>query len=220
MIITGDISYILSINDKSHKGDWNTYPVQIEYRNMQNPELNFFIDNADIRLQGTSSISYPRKNFRIYSKSKSKKYNTKMYSPTHNSEDIVAGGKYSFKEGSAPVTCWCLKADYAESSGSHNTGIAKLWNQLMYNTTLNGNHVLRTEAQNWAAEHSYQYDVRTTIDGFPIVLFQRDDENAPLTCLGQYNFNNDKSTEDVFGFTALEVEDGEGNTETFDNSHV
>ena len=49
MIITGDISSIMSISDKSHKNDWNTDPVDIEFRNMQNPEMNFFIDDADIR---------------------------------------------------------------------------------------------------------------------------------------------------------------------------
>lgn len=216
MIITGDISSIMSISDKSHKNDWNSVPVDIEFRNMQHPEMNFFIDDADIRLQGTSSISYPRKNFRIYSTSKSGKYNPKLYVGTHTENDLVTGGKYAFKEGSAPVSCWCLKADFAESSGSHNTGVAKLWNKVMksVNHATNG-HILRTAAQNWAETNDYPYDVRTTIDGFPIVLFQRDSANSQLVCLGQYNFNNDKSTEDVYGFTALT--NGE---ETFDNSHV
>ena len=221
MIITGDISYILGITDKSQKNAWNPYPVNIEFRNMQNPEMNFYIDDADIRLQGTSSISYPRKNFRIYSASKSGKYNTKLYSPTHDSHDLIESGKYAFKTGSAPVNCWCLKADYAESSGSHNVGVAKIWNKLMYDTiNQDGTHPLRTDAQNWAEEHDYPYDVRTTIDGFPIVLFQRDNENAPLTCFGQYNFNNDKSTEDVYGFTALKVVNEQGEEEVFDNSKV
>lgn len=216
MIITGDISSIMAISDKSHKNDWNANPVDIEFRNMQNPEMNFFIDDADIRLQGTSSISYPRKNFRIYSKSKSGKYQTKLYTPTHNSEDLVTGGKYSFKENAAPVSCWCLKADFAESSGSHNTGVARLWNSVMKSVVSGGDYILRTNAQKWAAQNGYEYDVRTTIDGFPIVLFQRDSENSPLVCLGQYNFNNDKSTEDVFGFTALSKE----GVTPFDNSHV
>ena len=178
--------------------------------------MNFFIDTADIRLQGTSSISYPRKNFRIYSKCKSGKYQTKLYTPTHDESDLVIDGKYAFKENAAPVSCWCLKADFAESSGSHNTGVARLWNEVMKGVTSNGNYILRTDAQNWAAQNGYPYDVRTTIDGFPIVLFQRDSVNSPLVCLGQYNFNNDKSTEDVFGFTALSKE---GAT-PFDNSHV
>ena len=34
MIITGDINSIMSISDKSHKNDWNTNPVDIEFRNM------------------------------------------------------------------------------------------------------------------------------------------------------------------------------------------
>ena len=216
MIVTGDISSIMSISDKSHKNDWNTNPVDIEFRNMQNPEMNFFIDDADIRLQGTSSISYPRKNFRIYSKSKSGKYSTKFYTPTHDEGDLVANGKYSFKQGSAPVSCWCLKADFAESSGSHNVGVAKLWNSVMKNTISGNDYILRTNAQKWADTNDYLYDVRTTIDGFPIVLFQRDTTNSPLVCLGQYNFNNDKSTEDVFGFTALSKE----GVTPFDNSNV
>lgn len=217
MIITGNIDYIMSINDKAHKNDWNTYPVQIEFRDMQNPEKNFFIDNANIRLQGTSSISYPRKNFRIYSvKQKKASFDSKFYSPTHNESDLIESGKYSFKNGAAPVTCWCLKADFAESSGSHNTGIARRWNDVMKNVNNDGNYVLRTEAQKWATQNNYPYDVRTTIDGFPIVLFQRNDESAPMVCLGQYNFNNDKSTEDVFGFTALSME----GVTPFDNSKV
>ena len=220
MIITGNIDNIMQINDKARKGEWNTYPVDIEYRNLADPSLNFTIEQADIRLQGTSSISYPRKNFRIYSKSKSKKYNTIMRDANG---EVVEGGKYSFKHGSAPVTCWCLKADYAESSGSHNTGVARMWNKLMYNAACSsqedivtyGLHPLRTKAQTWADENHYPYDVRTTIDGFPIVLFQRETENSPLTCFGQYNFNNDKSTEDVYGFTELSYNDS-----TFDNSKV
>ena len=216
MIITGDISSIMSISDKSHKNDWNATPVDIEFRNMQNPEMNFFIDNADIRLQGTSSISYPRKNFRIYSKSKSGKYQTKLYTPTHDEWDLDVDGTYAFIKGSAPVSCWCLKADFAESSGSHNTGIARLWNSVIKNVVSNGDYILRTNAQKWAAQNGYEYDVRTTIDGFPIVLFQRDSVNSQLVCLGQYNFNNDKSTEDVFGFTALSKE----GVTPFDNSHV
>ncbi len=223
MIITGNIDHIMSISDKARKGEWNTYPVTIEFRNMADVSKNFTIEQADIRLQGTSSISYPRKNFRIYSKSKSKKYNTVMYD---GEGQVVPDGKYAFKDGSAAVTCWCLKADYAESSGSHNTGVARLWNKLMYDATFDqsreateyakyGLHPLRTNAQAWAETNDYPYDVRTTVDGFPIVLFQRETANSPLVCLGQYNFNNDKSTEDVYGFTALEVDGA-----TFDNSKV
>lgn len=34
--------------------------------------------------------------------------------------------RIAFKEGAVPVNCWTMKADYAESSGTHNTGVATL----------------------------------------------------------------------------------------------
>lgn len=163
---------------------------------MQDPDKNFTIENADIRLQGTSSISYPRKNFRIYSTRKSNKSNTgssKVVMYGQSKDDIIENGLYSFKDGSAPVTCWCLKADYAESSGSHNTGVARLWNTLMSSASVTDSDFvskygtsrpLRTAAQTWADTYDYPYDVRTTVDGFPIVLFQRNSESSAMTCLG------------------------------------
>jgi len=41
--------------------------------------------------------------------------------------------------------------------------------------------------------------VRQGIDGFPCVIFWNNGNST--TFIGKYNFNNDKSTEDVFGFT-------------------
>jgi hypothetical protein len=116
---------------------------------------------------------------------------------------------YSFKNNAQPVDCWCLKADYAESSGTHNTGIARLWNDALYNAQVDGEYKLRTEAQKAAKEANYKYDVRTAIDGFPILLFYRPDENSELIFIGKYNFNNDKSTESVFGFTGIPNFDNE-----------
>ena len=34
------------------------------------------------------------------------------------------------------VSRWCIKADFAESSGTHNTGVARIWNNLLYDTIL------------------------------------------------------------------------------------
>lgn len=46
----------------------------------------------------------------------------------------------------------------------------------------------------------YNYDVRTTVDGEPCLLFYRNTINDTPIFLGKYNWNNDKSTESVFGF--------------------
>ena len=114
--------------------------------------------------------------------------------------DVIKDGLYSFKDGAQPVDCWCLKTDYAESSGSHNTGVAKLWNDVMKKAVIDKENKLMTASQKIASENKFQYDVRTTVDGFPIVIFYRNSYNHPWQFLGKFNFNNDKSTPSVFGF--------------------
>ena len=192
MIVTGDVSVLENTSDKNTQ-----ITVDIEYYNMQDPTRNFSMVNAAMRPQGTSSMGYPKKNFRIYTE---KIDDTVLYDYTGK---IVKDKLYSFREGSQPVNCWCLKADYAESSGTHNTGIARLWNKALYNVQINGEYVCRTNAQKAAITAEYEYDVRTAIDGFPILLFYRKTKNDDLIFIGKYNFNNDKSTESVFGFKGI-----------------
>lgn len=192
MIVTGDIPTLENTSSKNTQ-----IIVDIDYYNMQDPTRNFSMVNAAMRPQGTSSMGYPKKNFRIYTK---KIDDTVLYDHTGK---IVKDKLYSFREGSQPVNCWCLKADYAESSGTHNTGIARLWNKALYNVQINGEYVCRTNAQKAAITAEYEYDVRTAIDGFPILLFYRKTKNDDLIFIGKYNFNNDKSTESVFGFKGI-----------------
>ena len=192
MIVTGDIPTLENTSDKDTQ-----IVVDIEYYNMQDSSKSFTMKNAAMRPQGTSSMGYPKKNFRIYTQ---KVANTEVYDSIGNP---IADKLYSFKDGAQPVNCWCLKADYAESSGTHNTGIARLWNEALYNAQIDGEYKLRTEAQKKAEEAGYPYDVRTTIDGFPILLFYRPSANDDLIFIGKYNFNNDKSTESVFGFKGI-----------------
>lgn len=192
MIVTGDIPILENTSDKDEQ-----IVVDIEYYNVQDPSRSFTMKNAAMRPQGTSSMGYPKKNFRIYTQ---KVANTELYDSTGT---LVENKLYSFKDKAQPVDCWCLKADYAESSGTHNVGIAKLWNDALYNAQIDGEYKLRTNAQKIALNNKYNYDVRTTIDGFPILLFYRLQENDDLIFIGKYNFNNDKSTEKVFGFTDI-----------------
>lgn len=205
MIITGEVDKLENTTDKNEQIE-----VSIEYTNLQDPTKSFKLENAAMRPQGTSSMYYPKKNFRIYSRRLDK---TKLFD--YRGKE-VKDRLYSFKDNAQPVDCWCLKADYAESSGTHNTGLAKLWNDAFYNvklTPIGGNskeYVCRTNAQKAALEENYKYDVRTTIDGFPILLFYRGTAEDPLIFLGKYNFNNDKSTEAVFGFVGLSEEHPEG----------
>lgn len=192
MTITGDIPALENTTDKDKQ-----IIVDIDYKNLQNPELSFSWKSAAFRPQGTSSMGYPKKNFRPYS---NKVDSTVCYDSKGN---IVPDRLYAFKPNAQRVDCWCLKADYAESSGTHNTGIARLWNDILMNATIDGEYVFRTGAQKAAIANGFKYDVRTTIDGFPILLFYRLTPNDPLIFIGKYNFNNDKSTPSVFGFEGI-----------------
>ena len=197
MLVTGNIPELEGTTDKK-----KTIIVDLQYTNLQDPSKSFTTKGTWMRPQGTSSMSYPKKNFRIYTS------HGEMYDASGNR---VQGGLYSFKDKAQPVDCFCFKADYAESSGTHNTGIARLWNDVMKNVQVNGEYVCRTQAQQAAIDNGYDYDVRTTVDGFPVVMFYRLTENDAPIFMGKYNFNNDKSTEKVFGFTDIPG---------FDNSKV
>lgn len=200
MIITGDIPVLENTSNKKEQ-----IIVDVNYINMQDPTKSFTMKGAAMRPQGTSSMSYPKKNFRLYTHQVD---DTEVYDYQGNK---VEDKLYAFKDNAQPVDVWCIKADYAESSGTHNTGIARLWNKVMYDAVIDGEHKLRTKAQVAALSNNYNYDVRTTVDGFPINLFYKLNDDSELVFIGKYNFNNDKSTESVYGFRDIPG---------FDNSKV
>ena len=53
--------------------------------------------------------------------------------------------------------------------------------------------------------------IRQGIDGFPIVVFHNDGTDTVF--LGKYNFNNDKGTDEVYGF-----EEGDESWEILNNT--
>ena len=61
MVITGDIPTLEAATSTSTQ-----ILVDIDYTNEQDPTKNFKMKNAALRIQGTSSLAYPRKNFRFY----------------------------------------------------------------------------------------------------------------------------------------------------------
>lgn len=189
----------------------------VVYIDIQNPSKNFLIKNAYVTPQGTSSMNYPVKNLRLYTgkKDDNKQYYSRLFvgsdifiDGSHNNiswdninlDSEVDKREYSFKDGSIPVNCWCLKADFAESSSSHNTGTARYWNGVLKN----GGYTTKAQIKTEINKDKYPYDVRTCIDGFPIAVFYQSLEGSSPRFEGKYNFNNDKSTESVFGFTGGE----------------
>lgn len=228
MLLTGNIPAL----ENEYQDKKKQIVVDVEYINMQDPELSFTATNATLTPQGTSSMAYPKKNFRLYFR----KYTYAVVLDWEGNE--IESGLYSFKKANGtqkaaqPVSTWCTKADYAESSSSHNTGVARLWNKALYDAkvsytasdpshSVSNAYALRTQAQQAALDNGYEYDVRTCIDGFPICMFYRLTADSDYIFIGKYNFNNDKSTESVFGFKDIPGFDATNMQcwEVLDNSH-
>lgn len=174
MTIIGDLP--------QYKGDKKA-TTKIIYEDLQDPTKSFTAENVTNDVQGTSSQYYPRKNYKF---------------KFHKTDGITTisgkATKYKLRDSSIAVNCFCLKADFAESSGTHNTGIAKITHDTLLKLSL------LTPPQLEQSQSGANINIRTTIDGFPIVVFHQPTEDSSPQFLGKYNFNNDKSTEGVFGF--------------------
>lgn len=145
----------------------------------------YFKRGVQLYGQGTSSMVYPVKNLRL-------KFIDEQDYPT-------------VYKGSIPVQIVCFKADYMDSSSTHNTCTGNLVYDL-YN-----NLGLKTPPQKFGAD----YDIVTAIKGFPIICFYKNYSGSGAnddgyTYIGRYNFNLDKATPEPFGF--LPVYKYTGNT--------
>ena len=146
--------------------------------------------------QGTSSMEYPTKNLRIEFMSDGK---TK---------------KVSVLDNLPPVKRICLKADYMESSGSHNTGTAGLVDEILNATGW------KTPGQIFYDNLSdYEYDTVTAIKGFPVIVFwSPTGEKDSYEFVGKYNFNLDKADQDPFGFAPYPKEEKDVNLENLNET--
>lgn len=131
-----------------------------------------------LSIQGTSSVTYPRKNWKV-------KYG-----------DL----KFPLIPGAIEESVYTFKADFMESSHSHNTGNARLIHALSP----------KTYTQKKNPEVAY----RNTIDGFPVLLFTTNEGSTSYEYQGVYNYNNDKSNSDTLG-----LETGEESWEFKDNAN-
>ena len=134
------------------------------------PERSFTFSNAQIDVQGTSSQYYSRKNYKIKFLEGFVLKNT--ISPT-----------YQLRSNSIPTDEFTFKADVASSEGANNVELVRLYDDTC---------PVKTPPQQDDSR------VRQGIEGYPCIMFYGEGET--LTFLGKYNFNNDKATEEVFGF--------------------
>lgn len=150
------------------KGDKRT--VSVEYYNPEDPNYNFTFTDVIWDIQGTSSVAYPRKNWK---------------------GDFPKA--FAFTENAIAESVYTFKADFMESSHSHNTGNAKLVNKFAPKFPTQENNP----------------NVRNAINGFPILMFHRETEDSELVYQGIYNFNNDKGNSATLGLTTEKAESWE-----------
>lgn len=158
---------------------------KIVYEDRLHPEFSFTCPSIQIDVQGTSSQYYPRKNWKIKFLEQILMTLSQQYAKKYALRAVGSDGQPIEQKA---VKTFCLKADFAESSGTHNTGAANFINEVLVNAGL------------LTPPQQVDPTVRTTIYGHPILMFHQADEQSPRVFLGKYNFNNDKSTQDTFGF--------------------
>ena len=142
-----------------------------EFIDPLDPSRSFTFSKAYMNVQGTSSQDYFRKN-----------YDIGFYN------GIIQNGItcYTFKmsKNSFPTNFFCLKADVASSEGANNVELVQLFEDFC---------PVKIPPQLSNAS------VRQGIEGFPIAIFLYDKKEYVF--FGKYNFNNSKSTPEVFGMT-------------------
>ncbi|MZT21397.1 hypothetical protein, partial [Blautia wexlerae] len=150
-----------------------------------------------LRIQGTSSVNYARKNLRFYFQKTASGYTARMsYGEIdgngQQSNPTATEGKknlFRLRDNSVGAKLACAKCDFSDSSMTTNTGGAKFIHDGMKEMGI------LTPAQQYAADHAdtCKEDIRSAIDGLPCDLFVAKSVDEDLTYYGQYNMNNEKS---------------------------
>lgn len=124
--------------------------------------------------QGTSSMEYPVKNLRLRANKKK------------------GAEQFQVRPAIGDVEIVCMKADYMDSSGSHNTGTANLVDDCY--TALG----IKTPGQEYFDPNGTG-NIVTCIKGYPCLIFYSKD-GEEYEYVGKYNLNLDKATPEPFGF--------------------
>ena len=149
---------------------------------------------SQLQYQGTSSMQYPIKNYRLNPRN--------------------AEGKVKIKlPFCQPESRFTLKADFMSSGHWQNTGLTKWINNNLYDYNENDEKSMNP-AKWWAIQNGKNPDdYRECIYGFPCRLILVNDGSSPLNegqqeptpgntkDMGVFNFNLDKDCENSLGFT-------------------
>ena len=186
--------------------------------------------NIELSVQGTSSQGYPRRNFKAKIKDPKESSSYQQQYPfefttwdgNNAYADVWSANTTAFADtgyekikkidigNGTQETKFCFKADFMDSSSSHNTPLAN-YIQTLY--SYNDNYDLRHPLSLLGVNNT-NTNYRTTVYGFPMLIFheRKNQPNAELEFVGRYNFNTDKSATDSFGFTIQTAHKILGNT--------
>ena len=180
MKMKADIALVDKTNNKKFE-----VPLDVDFFSKFGKEFSFELRHGRVRIQGTSSTTYPRKNYRLYFDVKKK----------DAENTLTVGGvlkekrKYAFKPNSPEVGLFTMKADFAESSSTHNSGVAIIINDVF------------KQCGFLVPPQKQDINVRIGVDGQPCDMFV-DNLDGNVKYIGKYNFNNDKAKSDhVYGFS-------------------
>ena len=149
---------------------------------------------SSLQYQGTSSMAYPIKNYRI------------------NLRDALGDKwKYNPFNSGQPEARFCLKADFITSNHAHNTGMAKFISDKLYNYDTTDESTMNPMKW-WSLQNGGKItDTRETINGFPCRLILVNDGESALNegqaeptpgntkDMGIFNLNNDKDNVNTLG---------------------
>ena len=182
---------LAQLNDKKA----NKLCREVCFYNGENRELDWIAHDIFLRIQGTSSVNYARKNLRFYFQKTASGYTARMSygeidgNGQQGSPTATEGKKNLFRlrKDSIGARLACAKCDFSDSSMTTNTGGAKFIHDGLKEMGL------LTPAQRYAEDHGVDDDIRSAIDGMPCDLFVAKSASDDLVYYGQYNMNNEKS---------------------------
>ena len=184
--------------DFSGVGKDDEKPCKIIYTSTDEVKYgkSFVLDHkqSSLQYQGTSSIVYPIKNYRLNLRDEE---GNKLY--------------YAFPNGK-PECRFTLKADFMSSGHWQNTGFTKWVNDNLYNYDTSNPKSMNPKKWFDVQNGGSVKDTRECIYGFPCRLILVNDGTSPLNegqnepapgntkDMGIFNFNNDKDCADTIGF--------------------
>ena len=183
--------------DFSGLGKDDKKPCRITYTSTDETKYgpSFTLDHrqSTVQYQGTSSMAYPIKNYRLNLRDEN---GDKLY--------------YEFPFGK-PECRFTLKADFMSSGHWQNTGLTKWINDNLYNYNEKDEKSMNPKKWFDLQNGGNIDDTRECIYGFPCRLILVNDGNTPLAVgqnepapgnskdMGIFNFNNDKDNVNTMG---------------------